>query len=159
MQSKNIKLTFFNEKFRNDLGIFRLQESQEKFTATPISALNTLKDRDRHFIVILADDRPVGYFILHENSGPIEIGSHEKALLIRSLAINESEQRKGYALAAMRILPDFVRIHFKNITELILLVNHANIAAQNLYIKAGFRDKGIRREGKIGMQFLYHYDL
>jgi len=159
MMSDKIQLVFYDEKFKQELGKFELEKEQEKYTAYPNDALSTLDDKNRYFIVILSNDSLVGYFILHKNNGPIEIGSHERALLIRSLAINNSEQRKGYAFAAMNLLPQFVRNNFENITELVLVVNQANMPAQQLYKKVGFIDKGIRREGKIGIQYIYHYYL
>lgn len=55
----------------------------------------------------------------------------------------------------MKILPAFTKEHFKYVEELILVVNHANIPAQNLYKKDGFADTGIRRSGKHGNQFIY----
>jgi RimJ/RimL family protein N-acetyltransferase len=69
------------------------------------------------------------------------------------------EQHKGYAKSAMKMLPDFARDHFKLAEELVLIVNHANIPAQNLYRKAGFSDTGIRRNGNHGLQFIYQYSL
>ncbi len=153
---ENIRLEFYQEQYRQELEQFELEEEQEKFTAPPSRVFDTLQDSNRHFTLILRGEKAVGYFVLHEKEGPIEIGSHAQALLIRALAINKTEQRKGYALAAMTLLPDFVRRQFTDITELVLIVNHANLPAQRLYQKAGFTDTGIRRNGKIGLQYIFH---
>lgn len=155
----NIELVFYDTKYNGELEKFELDSSQEQFTAYPNEILETLVDSERHYILILQDEKVVGYFVLHENNGPLEIGSHDKALLIRALAISKNEQGKGYALSAMKMLPEFVREHFKAITELILIVNHANIPAQNLYIKSGFSDTGMRRNGKHGLQFIFQNSL
>ena len=49
--------------------------------------------------------------------------------------------------------------NFRGSTELILIVNHANLPAQKLYQRAGFIDRGFRGQGKIGEQYIYHYFL
>lgn len=159
MENTAIRLAFYEDCHREALYGFELGAEQEKFTASAHDAIQTLGDPNRHLIVILVWGRPVGYFILHGKNGPLEIGSHEHALLIRSLAINAADQRKGYALEAMLKLPEFARKNFRGITELILIVNHANLPAQKLYQKAGFIDSGFRRQGKIGEQYIYHYFL
>ena len=159
MGNTAIDLVFYEDCYREALYGFELGAEQEKFTASAYDAIQTLIDPHRHLIVVLTGGRPVGYFILHEKSGPVEIGSHEHALLIRSLAINAVDQRKGYALEAMLQLSEFVRGNFQGITELILIVNHANLPAQKLYQKAGFVDRGVRRQGKIGEQYVYNHFL
>ncbi len=153
--NQNINLVFYENKYDEELEKFELESTQEQFTAYPKEILETLSDLERHYILIVQEERVVGYFVLHENKGPLEIGSHDKALLIRALAISKNEQGRGYALSAMKLLPDFSKKYFSGIEELVLIVNHANIPAQNLYKKAGFTDTGIRRNGKHGLQFVY----
>ncbi len=157
--SGNVNLEFYSKKYDKQLENFELEKDQERFTAYPGEIAETLTDSERHFTLIVWDEHVVGYFVLHENKGPVEIGSHSEALLIRALAIDRNEQKKGYALSAMKMLPAFVREHFKSVTELVLIVNQANIPAQNLYKKAGFTDTGMRRTGKHGLQYIYHYIL
>ncbi|SBV91041.1 YbbJ [uncultured Eubacteriales bacterium] len=154
--NEDIGLVFYESKYDEDLVKFELESAQEQFTAYPQEILQTLVDIERHYILIVQKQKVVGYFVLHENNGPLEIGSHNKALLIRALAVSKNEQGKGHALSAMKMLPDFTKNHFKNIEELVLVVNHANIPAQNLYKKSGFSDTGIRRNGKHGLQFIYN---
>lgn len=157
--NENINLVFYDNKYDDELRQFELKSTQEQFTAYPKEILETLVDTERHYILIVQDERVVGYFVLHENQGPLEIGSHNKALLIRALAISSNEQGKGFALSAMKMLPDFVIEHFKSVNELVLVVNHANIPAQNLYKKSGFKDTGMRRNGLHGLQFIYQFYL
>lgn len=96
--SENIDLVFYNNKYDKDLEKFELESEQEQFTAYPKEIVKTLDDSERHYILIIQDRRVVGYFVLHENNGPLEIGSHKKALLIRAFAISKNEQGKGYGL-------------------------------------------------------------
>jgi len=51
---------------------------------------------------------------------------------------------QGQRVVGYFMLPDFTKKHFKNIEELVLVVNHANIPAQNFYKKSGFSDTGMR---------------
>lgn len=157
--SQSINLVFYNNEFDEELQGFELDSVQAQFTAYPKEIIKTLVDSERHYILIVRDERVVGYLVLHENNGPMEIGSHNKALLIRALAISKKEQGKGYAFSAMKRLPDFTKEHFRNVVELVLVVNHANVPAQNLYRKAGFIDTGMRRSGKHGLQYIYQYIL
>ena len=58
---------------------FELESGQEQFAAYPKEIVKTLDDSERHYILIIQDRRVVGYFVLYENNGPLEIGSHKKA--------------------------------------------------------------------------------
>lgn len=157
--NETIKLVFYDKKYDEELESFELEYAQERFTAYPHQILKTLVDTERHYVLMVQEERVIGYFVLHENKGSVDIGSHNKALLIRALAVSKKEQGKGHALSAMKILPDFTKEHFRNVEELVLVVNHANIPAQNLYKKAGFSDTGLRRNGAHGLQFVYNYIL
>lgn len=154
-----VELKFFEASDREAFAAVELEPEQGKFTAFPHEVLPKLVDPERHLTLMIHDNQLVGYFVLHENNGPLEIGSHDKALLIRSLGVDRRHQRKGYAYQGMKQLPDFVRRHFPQVTELVLLVNLTNLPAQGLYQKVGFTDTGIRRKGRSGMQALYHYLL
>lgn len=64
------------------------------------------------------------------------------------------KQGKSLAKNAMLLLSKFVLNEFPNCNEIVLAVNHKNIAAQHLYKKVGFQDTGKRRFGPIGEQFI-----
>ena len=59
----------------------------------------------------------------------------------------------------MSLLGEFAAEEFPNCNEIVLAVNHKNIAAQKLYLKVGFRDTGIRKMGKIGEQYIMNLIL
>ncbi|MNI98417.1 hypothetical protein D3C73_1572580 [compost metagenome] len=59
----------------------------------------------------------------------------------------------------MAMLPDFLRTHFPMMQEIVLAVNERNTAAGNLYSRAGFLDKGLRRSGRKGTQKVLQYAL
>lgn len=109
--------------------------------------------------MILSDDVPVGFFVLHATDRVKEYSSNPQAMLLTALSIDHQQQGKGYAKMAMFALADFVKQEFKECNEVVLVVNHKNIAAQNLYIKVGFVDHGVRRMGPIGEQIVLNLPL
>jgi len=156
----SITLTFYEKIYDSYLSGFYLPEDQMPFTALPMEAIKKCEnDPERHPIVILADSIPVGFFILHHGENIRQYYDHPNAILIRSLSVDYQHQGKGYAKKGMQLCPGFVREHFPFIDEIILVVNNRNIAAQNLYKKVGFIDKGIRRVGPVGPQTVMHYPL
>ncbi|WP_306659888.1 GNAT family N-acetyltransferase [Bacillus sp. AFS002410] len=80
-------------------------------------------------------------------------------MLLRAYSIDSNFQGKGIAKQSLKLLPDFVKAHFPEKNEIILGVNHKNIAAQHVYLKSGFVDKGVRVMGKKGELFVMHMDL
>lgn len=56
----------------------------------------------------------------------------------------------------MKALPEFVLHRYREIDEIILAVNERNIAAQQLYLKLGFLDRGVRKMGIHGQQLILH---
>ncbi|MCS1352292.1 GNAT family N-acetyltransferase [Mechercharimyces sp. CAU 1602] len=155
-----IQLSTYKSEHKRLLSTFSLPHDQLQYTQLPQDALHKCtEDPNRHPVVILHAERPVGFFILHHRSELTDFTKKETSLLIRSLSVNHSEQGKGIALQAMRLLPNYVRLHFPLVTELMLVVNEKNIAAQALYHKAGYLDHGIRREGPVGPQKILHYNM
>ncbi|MBA4493920.1 GNAT family N-acetyltransferase [Paenactinomyces guangxiensis] len=159
-ECKQIHLSFYKPEFDATLKTFLLPEKQHKFTALPNEIIKqAIEDKNRHPVVILLGHTPIGFFVLHKAEDWEQFTDQPNALLLRALSINHMYQGKGYALQAMSGLPKFVVNHFPEVDEIVLVVNEKNIAAQRLYEKSGFVDKGRRREGPIGRQKVYHYSL
>ncbi|GGH87237.1 RimJ/RimL family protein N-acetyltransferase [Pullulanibacillus pueri] len=154
----NVSLEGYQPKYREVLESFVLSEEQTQFTALPIEKLQESMDEAQK-VVILADQRPVGFFVLQEGEEVLNYTKNAKALLLRAFSINFSEQRKGYAKMAMQVLPEFVSKHFSRADEVVLAVNEKNNAAQQLYKKAGFLDQGKRRMGRNGRQLVLHLPI
>ncbi|MEH7239393.1 GNAT family N-acetyltransferase [Bacillus sp. JJ1562] len=147
-----IELKHFSNEHLDLLSSFQLPEEQGKFTSLPINYIEVTEGQ--HPIVILNDNEPVGFFLLHSTDRVNEYSNNQKAMLLTSLSINHLKQGKGYAKQAMNILKMFVLDEFPNCNEIVLAVNHKNIAAQKLYEKVGFQDTGKRKVGPIGEQFI-----
>ncbi|MFD0697012.1 GNAT family N-acetyltransferase [Paenibacillus sp. GCM10027628] len=158
LHTKYIELAFYQEKYRETLENFYLTDEQLKFTATPALALHMCEsDKDRHPIVILTGNVASGFFVLHVGENISPFTSNPRAILLRAFSVNHEHQGKGYAKQTLRILPDFVKTHFREVDEIVLAVNENNPYARTLYEKSGFIDKGLRRKVEKGEQIIMHY--
>lgn len=58
-----VTLTHFSTEHLDHLNSFQLPKEQEKFTALPKDVLEVTENQYR--IVLLSNEKPVGYFLLH----------------------------------------------------------------------------------------------
>lgn len=157
----DVTLSFYKPEHADRLNGFVLSEEDKMFSALPKDVLpQALVIRDRYPTVILKEDSPVGFFILHTSKETIAPYSNNvSAILLSALSLHASQQGKGYAKQAMPQLPAFIANYFPWCDEIVLAVNHRNHRAQNLYRSSGFIDKGRRRIGPIGEQHILHHFL
>jgi RimJ/RimL family protein N-acetyltransferase len=151
-KTNDIALDHFSVNHLDALCSFELPEAQEQFTSLPIHYQEVTDGQYR--IVILCDDEPVGFFLLHSTERVKEYSSNPKAMLLTALSINYKDQGKGYAKQAMVLLKKFVESEFPTCNEIVLVVNHKNLSTQQLYLKVGFQDTGERKIGPIGEQYI-----
>lgn len=156
-QSIDLKLEHFSDKYMDILNTFVLSKDQIQFTALPTNFIEVIEGQ--HRIVILRDKEPVGFFLLNSTDRVKDYSNNPKAMLLTSLSINQKKQGNGYAKKAMLLVSKFVQEEFPNCNEVVLAVNHKNTAAQQLYLKTGFRDTGNRKMGPIGEQWIMNSDL
>lgn len=156
-ETTNIELVHFSESYVEQLNRFELPEEQHQFTALPQEI--SIEKVGQYPIVILSGGVPVGFFVLHATDRVQQYSSNPQAMLLTALSIDHQQQGRGYAKKAMSALADFVKQEFKECNEVVLVVNHKNIAAQNLYVKVGFMDHGERRMGSIGEQIVMNLPL
>ncbi|MBY0202330.1 GNAT family N-acetyltransferase [Paenibacillus cucumis (ex Kampfer et al. 2016)] len=157
---QGIRLVPYEEQYHQDLTRFTLKNEQVHFTALPAQVIEeAMINPDKDPIVILHQAVPVGFFVLHKGSEYVESVESDHKILIRALSISEQYQGKGYALDAMKQLPDWVREFHPEIDEIILAVNEANKAAYQFYVKSGFLDLGLTRMGNRGIQHILCYSM
>ncbi len=155
-----IRLSLFEKEHELRLKHFQLPAAQLEFTALPVEALAVAgSDLHRHSVVVLREEIPVGFFVLSDGLDTKEYTDHQNAFILRAFSIDYKEQKKGFAKEALYLLPDFVRENFSEKREIVLAVNDRNIAARKLYMKQGFVDKGKRKMGRKGEQWILHLDL
>lgn len=155
-----VSLDFYQQKYRHGLVDYYLSAEQSKFTGMPLDQIEICeKEDDRYPIVILYDDLPAGFFVLHGWEGVKDYSDNKNALLLRAYSVNTIFQGKSIATQSLQLLPAFVKEHFPDKNEVILAVNKINERAQYVYKQSGFEDKGIRAMGTIGEMYIYHLEL
>ncbi|WP_339226329.1 GNAT family N-acetyltransferase [Oceanobacillus sp. FSL K6-2867] len=152
-----IELKHLSNEHVDLLHSFELPKEQIQFTSLPINFADVSEGQFR--IVIIYHNEPVGFFLLHATERVKNYTNNQQAMLLTSLSIKHSQQGKGYAKQAMNILRKFVADEFPNCNEIVLAVNHKNIAAQHLYKKVGFQDTGKRKVGPVGEQYIMNLVL
>lgn len=152
-----VGLSHFSIKYLDALNSFELPKEQGQFTSLPINYKEVTEGESR--IVILHDEEPVGFFLLHSTERVKDYSRNPKAILLTSLSINHKDQGKGFAKQAMLLLGEFVANEFPKCDEIVLAVNHKNVSAQQLYLKVGFQDTGKKKIGPIGEQFIMNLML
>lgn len=149
-----IKLKEYKPMYKSALMNFHLDEADKKYTALPSTILkSTLENPNKTAVVILKNDVPAGFFVLHQGEEIREYIDPENTLLIRALSIDSAYHRQGIGLQSMSLLSEFVRTSFPNIRKLALAVNMKNEKAQGLYLKAGYKEDH-RRMGLKGEQMV-----
>jgi RimJ/RimL family protein N-acetyltransferase len=157
---KTVSLEFYKKEDEERLKGYQLPEDQLAFTSMPFPAIEAcLQEDDRHPIIIQYGEDIAGFFVLHGEGGAIKYSPNKRAMLLRAYSVSSGYQGKGIAGESLRLLPDFVRNYFPDKNEIVLGVNHSNQAAQHVYRKAGFIDKGLRVKGKNGQQYVLHMQL
>ncbi|GGI15355.1 GNAT family N-acetyltransferase [Gottfriedia solisilvae] len=152
-----VELQHYKTEFYESLSEFSLPEEQKQFTSLPVAMLEA--SDGRYPIVILSESRPVGFFILHSSSRVRDYTDNTNAMLLTSFSIDHKQQGNGYAKIGLLQIEHFVSEFFQHCNEIVLAVNHKNIAAQKVYEKVGYQDTGRRKIGAIGEQFIYSYTL
>lgn len=157
MDTYSISLQFYKPEYLEALQSYQLPEEQELYTALPIHRLDSTEGQ--YPIIITADNKPVGFFVLHENAYIHEYTANPHAFMLTAFSIDYAQQGQGYAATGLQLLKSFVPQHFPACNEIVLAVNHKNIPAQRLYMKAGFIDTGRRHKGIIGEQYILRLSL
>ncbi|SYX86178.1 GNAT family N-acetyltransferase [Paenibacillus alvei] len=157
MKQVTVELQFYKPAYMEALHSYQLPAEQKQFAAMPNQRLDT--SDGQHPIVITAGNQPVGFFVLNKNARVQEYSENPQALLLTSFSIDYAKQGQGYASTGLELLKSFIPEHFPDCNEIVLAVNHKNIPAQRLYIKAGFTDTGQRCEGNIGEQYIFSLSL
>lgn len=155
-----VALDFYKPQYRTLFENYFLPEEQMNYTSWPLEAIKKCEQEDdRHPIVILYNNEPAGFFVLHGWEGVKEYSDNKEAILLRAYSVNYDFQGKGIARRSLELLPLFVKENFPLKKEIILAVNANNKIAQLVYQKCRFEDKGIRAMGRKGELLIYHLDV
>ena len=159
--TQQIALFRYEGKYRDQLLDFRLPPEQAEFTGLPEETLqDACGDPGKSGVVIAQGDSAVGFFVLHTGEGIADFfADYSGTVLLRAFLMDYASQGRGFAKAAMALLPEFVRTYYPGAERIVLAVNERNIPAGQLYSRAGFQDHGLRRSGSKGQQKILQYEL
>ncbi|MCC7666220.1 GNAT family N-acetyltransferase [Liquorilactobacillus satsumensis] len=152
-----MQLIEYSETITNLESISNYQLTDLTYTGSPEAIISKSKfDSERKPIMIMDNEKLVGFFCLHLRQGPAQYGGNpDSDILIRAFSIDERYRHQHLAKLSMILVDDYVQQYYPEIKRLILAVNHANYAAQSVYRQAGFEDSGVRTYGKLGQQFIF----
>lgn len=94
--TQDISLSFYKPEHLPELQSFTLTNDDKRFTSLPKEVLSqALGIQDRYPVVILKDDLPVGFFILHASKETLASYSNNPfALLLSSLSLNSASRKR-----------------------------------------------------------------
>ncbi|MBV5140829.1 GNAT family N-acetyltransferase [Staphylococcus xylosus] len=158
---ENIIVQVFEDKYRQALYDFNLNERQQIYSSLPKDVLDdAINDEDRIANIALNEAGDViGFFVLHQYYQHEGYDTPNQVIYVRSLSVNEDYQGYGYGTKMMMYLPQYVQDLFPNFNHLYLVVDAENKGAWNVYERAGFMHAATKEEGPIGKERLYYLDL
>lgn len=139
---------------REQLEQLKILSHQLPYSGDIDTALNTLLVRatpDIQGFVLLADDHPVGFFMLKRGAFLPHWATGDTATL-HALQIDHRMQGRGLGKACLQALPQAVKSKWPDIKHVMLSVDAENQAAQNLYLSQGWVDTGEAYKGRIGFE-------
>lgn len=146
-----VSLVLYQPLYRQSLE-YELDDVQSQFSALPSRWFD---DTTACKVVILHDDKAVGFFVLDDGDDKYDYTDNPKALLLRSMSINPAHQGQGLATLGLQNLTAFCQTYCAKFDQIVLGVHHKNIAAQKLYAQAGFVKTERIFMGIKGKQYVY----
>lgn len=102
-------------------------------------------------LAIRVDGEAVGWVLLKRGaSAPDWVGAGD--VVISGLRIDRRQQGRGLGALALAALAAWVARHWPKAGHLVLRVDEGNIAGIRAYEKAGWREVGERRVGRVGVE-------
>lgn len=156
----HVTLAEYDSTYERQLSDFHLPEDQLQFTSLPLNKIhNTSISKDSSHVVILHDEKPVGYFALEKGEKLSKYSSNPNARLLTSFSIDARHQGQGIAKNGLHQLPIFIKENLPDTNEVVLGVNKRNEAAISLYLKTGFTDEDEVYVGPKGPQHILHLKI
>ncbi|TCZ80951.1 GNAT family N-acetyltransferase [Paenibacillus albiflavus] len=135
----------------NWLEALRLQVHEHQLHYVPSVAVSLAKVHIRpdgehcdYFpLCIMSDDLLIGFVMV-----TVDVSTNW-CYWMNGFLIDQAEQGKGYAKAAIQLVIDYVKAHYLQSICLNLTVNAENTLARALYIKCGFVETGDIYDGEV----------
>ncbi|MCJ1662906.1 GNAT family N-acetyltransferase [Staphylococcus sp. NRL 18/288] len=133
----------FKNKDLKLIDSFKVLKEDRKFTRTPLHNIKLAQeDNERHPIIVMQNDRCVGYFTLHDGSGVAPYSDNRQVMFFRSFSVDAKHRGQGIGKSIIEALPHFIEQEFPNVNEIVLTVNTDNYKAIRLYENAGYNYTG-----------------
>lgn len=145
----------YQESYFEVLTAYELDERQSAFALVPKHILTNpaiLENTLRAHYCVLYNDVPVGFFSLDRSDDRLIYTDNQQSILLRAFSIMPQHQGKGIAKALMFLLPEYVKVNYPTINEIVFGVNFENESAYNLYLKTGYTDANRVYQGPKGLQ-------
>lgn len=137
-----------------------VDDTQQQYVGTTEEILSNLSSSCIPHI-IKQESEIVGFFLLDFSySESYEFVTEDNCIGLRAYLIDAKQQGNGYGVKAVKLLPDYVKSHFPDVSKIYLTVNCKNPIAKNCYVKAGFIDNGdLYLGGAAGPQHIMSLNL
>ena len=162
---KKVSLEPYASRHQDELN-YELDDVQSLYTVLPSAWFDGTHDGAGDVAVnrvaIMYDERAVGFFVLDGGDDKYNYTDNPKALLLRSMSLNPAYQGLGLSALALTGLARFCQSHVKqadSYNQIVLGVNHDNIAAQKVYEKVGFARVERTFMGRSGVQYVYELNI
>lgn len=146
----------------NDVDVvktLRVGRQQQDFVR-PIEETLAKQQAHEDFYLICLHEAVLGFFMLDRQFMPTAKSIQPRTLGLRSYFVDEHQQGMGIGRWACQALPDLIRRRYPRVQRVALTVNFRNKAAQQLYLKNGFRDSGeVDRTGNLGPKHVFVQDI
>jgi GNAT superfamily N-acetyltransferase len=154
MQTKLVCYEDLSDVQRQQLQHLEVLPEQKAFSGDIYSALNALQGKPNDDIkgfVLIADDYPIGFFMLKR--GPfLPHWADQDAATLHALQIDRRMQGHGLGKVCLQAVPDMARSVWPDVAQLMLSVDVDNQAALGLYLGQGWVDTGEAYRGRIGYE-------
>lgn len=148
-------LQTYTPAFSDIIRQYQLTEDQLLYTGRPELPIKISKSNVFiHPILAIEDELLTNFFVLDEKKDVAVYTTNQQAILLRTFSTDVRYQGRGYAKKVLLALPRFIQHQFPSCNEIILAVNHENIAAQKLYEATGFKQEGKIVEGEHGSLYV-----
>ncbi|MFD2307096.1 GNAT family N-acetyltransferase [Enterococcus termitis] len=127
-------LTLYNDTHQTFIDNYCLSERKLRYVRAPQLAV---KDSNRHSVLAFENEVLVTFFTLHYCSGEFPTTD---CLIVEDISTDYRHLRNGHVSRALQILPEFVKQHFPEVKQLILLVTEDKHFTQSLCKYADFQD-------------------
>lgn len=135
-----------------------VRPDQEEFAVPNALALaKQLKTTELPF-VMLKNEQLAGFFFLDLDYAENHDFCSSNGAGVRMVMVDQAFQGQGIASQSLRLLPQWLREFYPEITELYLTVNCRNPGAYRCYEKCGYQDTGeLYLGGPVGPQHIMRF--